>query len=299
MTYLDGNLSRPSVEDTFVGREFPFTRRDFRQIASILLKDAGIALGEAKAPLVYSRLVKRMRRLGVENFKRYCELVETEEGDGERHHMIAALTTNVTRFFREPHHFEHLKKRVLPDLLEDARRGGRLRIWSAGCSTGEESYSIALTILSLMRDAPRFDIKILATDINKLVLAHGRQGVYSEAALAPVLRQQRADWFAPLRGDEGEKAWQVGDELRALVAFRELNLMADWPMKQAYDAIFCRNVLIYFEDSTRTQIWNRFVGLLAPRGCLYVGHSERIADSSSRFELEDFTTYRLKESAQP
>jgi chemotaxis protein methyltransferase CheR len=234
MTYSGNKVTPGVVQNVFAGREFPFTSRDFRQIADMMNQDAGIALADAKAPLVYSRLVKRLRNLGVESFKQYCELVEGTDGAGERQNMVAALTTNVTRFFREPHHFEHLKAHVLPDLLDEVRRGAPLRIWSAGCSTGEEPYSIALTILSMMGDAHRFDIKILATDINKRVLARAQQGTYGEAALSPVSRQQHAAWFVPGPDTKGEKTWSVGKELRALVSFRELNLKADWPMKRAW-----------------------------------------------------------------
>ena len=289
--------AQTAVRDAFGAREFPFTRRDFRRIAELLNKDSGIAMAEMKAPLVYGRLVRRLRELGIENFRTYCELVETPAGAQEREKMIAALTTNVTRFFREPHHFEHLRLRVLPDVLDQVRHGARLRIWSAGCSTGEEPYSIALTILSVMRDAAQFDVKVLATDISKTVLERACDGVYEDSALAPLSRQQRIDWFTPLRDGTGEKTWRVGEELRALVAFRELNLMADWPMTQAYQAIFCRNVVIYFEDRMRTTIWKRFAGLLARRGCLYVGHSERVREASE-LRPEAYAVYRLSDGGR-
>jgi chemotaxis protein methyltransferase CheR len=295
MTNSGSKVTAGILQDVFAGREFPFTPRDFRQIAEMMNKDAGIALAEAKAPLVYSRLVKRLRNLGVESFKQYCELVGGTHGAKERQNMVAALTTNVTRFFREPHHFEHLKAHVLPDLLDEVRRGAPLRIWSAGCSTGEEPYSIALTILSMMGDAHRFDVKILATDINKRVLTKAQQGTYGEAALSPVSRQQRAAWFVPGPDARGEKTWSVGNELRTLVSFRELNLMANWPMKQDYQAVFCRNVVIYFEEHMRRPIWDGIATLLAPGGWLYIGHSERIP-LSGPFELNAYTTYRLKES---
>ena len=294
MTYSDRPMTNV-VPDVFAEREFPFTPDDFRRIVDMMNQDAGIALAEAKAPLVYSRLVKRLRNLGVESFTHYCDLVGGPHGIEERQHMVAALTTNVTRFFREPHHFEHLKTHVLPDLLDEVRRGAPLRIWSAGCSTGEEPYSIALTILSMMGDAPRFDVKILATDINKRVLTRALQGIYDEASLEPVSGQQRAAWFVPAVDTHGEKTWSVGKELRALVAFRELNLKASWPMKHAYQAVFCRNVVIYFEENIRNRIWDGISTLLTPRGWLYIGHSERIS-LSGPFELKAYTTYRLKES---
>lgn len=272
-------------------REFPFTQRDFQKIASIVHDNVGISLTAVKAPLVYSRLVRRLRSLGVESFKRYCALVETDDGASEREQMIAALTTNVTRFFREPHHFEHLKTKVLPGLVEGIRRGRRLRIWSAGCSSGEEPYSIALSLLSAMPDAMHYDVKVLATDVNKIMIDKGRTGIYSDAAIAPVSRQMRADWFTRERHADGSKTWQVGDALRTLVAFRELNLMDEWPLRQAYHVIFCRNVTIYFEDDIQAQLWNRLIEKLAPEGRLYVGHSERIVDS--RLVIDGNTVYRL------
>jgi chemotaxis protein methyltransferase CheR len=277
----------------FEGREFPFTHRDFQKIATIVHEDAGISLTEVKAPLVYSRLVKRLRSLGVESFKRYCALVEAESGTGERDQMIAALTTNVTRFFREPHHFEHLKTKVLPSLVAGIRHGRPLRIWSAGCSSGEEPYSVALSILSVMPDAMHHDVKILATDVNRNVLEKGREGIYNDAAVAPISRQMRAEWFTRKRHADGSKSWHVGDALRTLVAFRELNLMDEWPMRQAYRAIFCRNVTIYFEDDMQTQIWNRLTAKLAPEGYLYIGHSERVTDCDRRMVLDGNTVYRL------
>jgi chemotaxis protein methyltransferase CheR len=286
---------RPALarHSAFDGREFAFTTRDFKRIAAIFEHDAGIVLSDVKAPLVYSRLVKRLRVLGLESFNAYCGLVESQDGTAERGRMIGALTTNVTRFFREPHHFDHLRQRVLPPLAVKVRAGAPLRIWSAGCSSGEEPYSIALTVLAVIPDATKYDVKILATDINKEVLAAGREGAYPEAVVSHLTRQQRADWFTMTRDAGGEKLWHAGEALRSLVAFRELNLMAEWPMKQAYQAIFCRNVAIYFEDGAQTQIWHRLAGQLAPGGCLYVGHSERVNGATEKFRLDGCTTYRL------
>jgi chemotaxis protein methyltransferase CheR len=169
-----------------VDGEFPLRTEDFRAIAAMLHADAGIALPEAKATLVYSRLAKRLRALGLESFREYCALAAGPEGAEERRHMLTALTTNVTRFFREPHHFEHLRTVALPPLLEAARRGGRVRLWSAACSTGQEPFSIALTVLSAMPDAAGFDVKVLATDIDPVVLAEAREGRYADACVAAV-----------------------------------------------------------------------------------------------------------------
>ena len=272
--------------------EFAFTPRDFRTIADILSEEAGIALADAKAPLVYARLVKRLRSLGMRSFREYCALVGAQAGAEERNQMIAALTTNVTRFFREPHHFEHLRQAVLPDMLQHARKGGRARIWSAGCSTGEEPYSIALTILSLMPDAPQYDIKILATDIDPDVLKVARNGAYSQPAIAPIDEAIRNQFLFPDRRTE-ERNWVVNKDVRALVSFRELNLIAEWPMKGRFQAIFCRNVVIYFEEHTRETIWRQMGGMLSPGGHLYVGHSERIASPRTQFSVTGQTIYQM------
>jgi chemotaxis protein methyltransferase CheR len=173
---------------SMVEGEFVLTPEDFRHIAHILHSYAGIALGEGKAALVYSRLAKRLRVLGLRSFREYCALIDGVEGVDERQLMTAALTTNVTRFFREPHHFDHLRETVMPRLAERARAGGRVRLWSAACSNGQEPYSMALTVLQTLPEAADLDVKILATDIDPNMVAQGYDGTYSEEALeaAPV-----------------------------------------------------------------------------------------------------------------
>jgi chemotaxis protein methyltransferase CheR len=276
-----------------VDGEFLFTAEDFRRIASMIHADAGIALTENKATLVYSRLAKRLRSLGLQSFKDYCALVADKSGLDERQKMLAALTTNVTRFFREPHHFEHLAKSVLPPLLDQAKRGGKVRIWSAACSSGPEPYSIAVTILNLMPDAANYDIRILATDIDPNVVAFGRAGVYTDELAAGVSREDLNKWFEPASGQRGEKSWAVGEEMQALVSFRELNLIGDWPMKGKFDAIFCRNVVIYFEEATQSRIWSRFLPLMNRNARLYIGHSERVTGPAATALVGDgLTTYK-------
>jgi chemotaxis protein methyltransferase CheR len=283
---------------SIVPGEFLMTNSDFRQIAAMLHADAGIHLAEAKATLVYSRLAKRLRVLGLQSFRDYCTLVENSDGIDERQKMLAALTTNVTRFFREPHHFEHLRKTVLPPLLERARKGGRVRFWSAACSNGSEPYSIALTILSMLPNADSYDIKVLATDIDPNVLAEGAAGIYSDSVMAPVPADQRQHWFTSSRAKDG-KTWTANETLRSLIVFRELNLIGNWPMRGTFDGIFCRNVVIYFEEQTQAKLWSRFVPLLAPCGYLYIGHSERLSGpAANSFDSEAITTYRLKAGAQ-
>ena len=188
------SFNSTGAKHALVEGEFLFTMEDFNKIASILHGDSGIALTETKATLVYSRLAKRLRALGLENFRDYCEHIITDSGVDERQKMLAALTTNVTSFFREKHHFQHLTDHVLPPLLARAKQGGRVRIWSAACSTGQEPYSIALTVLSMMPDAGSYDIRILASDIDPNVVAEGRRGVYSEQIVQPVPEALRTRW---------------------------------------------------------------------------------------------------------
>jgi len=274
--------------------EFEMSDRDFNDIAAMLYADAGIYISKSKTTLVYSRLVKRLRALNLESFRDYCDLVGSPQGSNERLEMLSALTTNVTRFFREPHHFEHLSAHVLPPLLESARRGGRVRLWSAACSTGPEPYSMALTVLSLEPNAASLDVRILASDIDPRVVEEGRRGVYPVAALAEAPAALRKRHFATIGGDE-RRGLQASDELRRLVVFRTLNLNGVWPMPGKFHAIFCRNVVIYFDEQTQQTVWSKFAGKLERGGVLYIGHSERVTGpAASRFVSDGVTAYRLR-----
>lgn len=283
--------ARQDRSTPLVPGEFLFMASDFATIAATLHADSGIYLPEAKATLVYSRLAKRLRALGLREFSEYCELVTSPDGADERRAMLAALTTNVTRFFREPHHFDHLREHVLSPLVAAARKGQRIRLWSAGCSTGQEPYSMGLVLLGLIPEAVQLDVRILATDIDPVVVQTARDGVYDEESASAIPRELRR-WLTPAADQPG--SWQVGSELRRLVSFRELNLLGRWPMKGRFQAIFCRNVAIYFEETTQQQLWDRFAGALAPGGRLYVGHSERAV--GDMLEPDGLTTYRLRES---
>ena len=291
MTALPATTSGRARGPPLVDGEFPLEAGDFAAIAAMLRADSGIALPEAKAVLVYSRLAKRLRILQLASFRDYCALVSSEGGAQERRHMLTALTTNVTRFFREPHHFEHLRTVALPPLLQAARTGGRVRVWSAASSTGQEPYSIAMSVLAAMPDAAGFDVKVLATDIDPTALAEGREGRYAEAAMAGIPAELRQRWFN--RDDNG--GWRASEGLRALITFRELNLIGQWPMRQAFHAVMCRNVAIYFDDETQSTLWNRFAPLVEAGGHLYIGHSERVAGPAARcFEHAGLTTYRKR-----
>lgn len=275
--------------DVLVDAEFRMTAKDLQDIASMIYDDAGIFLTETKASLVYSRLAKRIRRIGMDSFASYCKLVAGADGADERRQMLSLLTTNFTRFFREEHHFDHLRDEVLPELVQRAKAGGRVRLWSAGCSQGQEPYTIALTLLSVMPDAERYDVKILATDIDPLVVSHARQGVYDDAAIETVSSQLRGQWFKSL----GDGQWCVDDAVKRLIAFRELNLMRDWPFKGPFDVLFCRNVVIYFDEATQARIWSRYADMLTDGGWLYIGHSERVSgEAKDRLRNAGITTYQ-------
>ncbi|GAA0387225.1 protein-glutamate O-methyltransferase CheR [Brevundimonas terrae] len=288
-------MTMTAGRETLVDGEFPFTQADFRHIASALHSHAGIALHEGKAALVYSRLAKRLRTLGLSNFAEYIALVESPQGKDERQAMTAALTTNVTRFYREPHHFDHLRDVVMPKLAATARAGGRVRLWSAACSNGQEPYSMALTVLEKLPEANDLDVRILATDIDPNMVAEGRLGIYSDDLLAPVPASGRRH-FSPVNGRPGYS--QASEALRRMVVFNELNLIGKWPMKGMFDVIFCRNVVIYFDDATQEMIWSRFAPILSPGGALYIGHSERVSGpSAGAFKTCGLTTYQRTEGA--
>jgi len=275
--------------EALVEGEFVFTAEDFRHIAQTLHAHAGIALSEGKAALVYSRLAKRLRVLGLRSFRDYCALIDGVEGVDERQAMMAALTTNVTRFYREPHHFDHLRDKVMPELAAKARAGGRVRLWSAACSNGQEPYSMAMTVLDVLPEAAELDVRILATDIDPNMVAEGAAGVYSDDLLAPVPAASRKH-FTPVAGAPGR--FSADTTLRRLVAFKELNLIGDWPMRGRFDVIFCRNVVIYFDDATQERVWGRFTPILNPGGVLYIGHSERVTGpAAQQLQPAGLTTY--------
>lgn len=281
-----------TVEEISIGSgEYNFTKKDFRKISEIIRHEAGIVLSDAKESLVYSRLSKRIRKLGLSSFSEYCDLIESRDNKSERRELVAALTTNVTGFFRESHHFDYLKERILPSLIARAKAGEQIRMWSAACSSGQEPYSMALTLLQEMPDANRYDIRILATDIDANILSIAEHGIYDESLILPVPERLRSKWFRLVDADK--KRFQVADEVRQLVAFRQLNLVGNWPIKKKIQVIFCRNVVIYFDNDTQEQLWSRFMDVLDKDGALYVGHSERITGPAAQYVKSDgITSYR-------
>lgn len=262
-------LSR-TTDDVAVPGEFLFTWRDFSVIADLLYRMSGIHLQESKATLVYSRVAKRVRALGLPDFETYCDLVRSPGSEEEQSALLSSLTTNVTRFFREPHHFDHLRDNVLPRLSQAAKSGARVRLWSAGCSAGHEPYTMAMTVLDAMPDAPSLDVRILASDIDPLIVKRAADASYTSDDIEPVPAAMRSRYLVRDGG-----AWTVSEDIRRLVSFRTLNLLGDWPMRGRFDVIFCRNVAIYFDDPTQTRLFGRFGEAMQDGGQLYIGHSER------------------------
>jgi chemotaxis protein methyltransferase CheR len=267
---------------------------EFRFLRDFVHRHCGIALSEQKRQLVQGRLLRRLRGLGLGDFRSYCELL-ARDPDSELGDLASAISTNVTAFFREAHHYELLERELLPSWLERKRRSGdRLRLWSAGCSTGEEPYALAMVLAEALAGAGgTLDAKILATDLSPQALAQARRGVYALDRLGGVSEERRRRWF--LRG-EGDRAGlaAVHPRLRELVAVLPLNLLHEWPMQGPFDAIFCRNVVIYFDQPTKRRLFERYAGMLAPGGYLFLGHSESMHGLSDAFELVGRTVYRKR-----
>ena len=283
-------MQGPVTDGSAVSRELVMSPAAFGRISRILNEVSGISLQETKESLVYSRLAKRIRALRMSSFEEYCDHISSDHGEEERGELLSALTTNVTRFFREPHHFADLTKAVL-EPIKARPSGRRVRIWSAACSSGEEPYSIAMTVLETLPRAHEMDVRILATDIDPKVVARGEAGIYPAATVTPLSDRQRES-FLISSGDH----WELRSEPRALIRFARLNLMERFPMQGKFDAIFCRNVAIYFDKPTQESLWQRLVDQLHPGGRLYIGHSERISGPAlDRLDLAGVTTYSVRD----
>jgi chemotaxis protein methyltransferase CheR len=250
------------------------TDTSFECIARIAHEQAGLMLPHSKKNMVKSRVVRRLRALKMSSFEDYADLVRGPRGADELRSLISALTTNVSQFFRENHHFDLLRQTILPPLLQRAAKGGKVRIWSAGCSNGQEPYSIAMVLNDLEPDLATRDIRILATDIDPEVLAFARAGSYPLTMAEGVPAALLARYFRPDTADPGQR--RASEKLSRLISFQELNLHERWPMQGAFDVIFCRNVLIYFDAPMQQRLLSRFRDILAPQGWLLLGHSERI-----------------------
>ena len=267
--------------------EIALSDREFERVKQRVYAQAGISLSDAKRTLVVSRLGKIVRQLGLSSIAAYLDFLEHSGGVDDAQRFVNALTTNLTRFYREDHHFAHLVDHV--GRLMSTRRGARprLRIWSAGCSTGQEPYSITMSLLARFPNLKKWDFLVLATDIDTSVVERARTGIYPISELSG-LNGERAALFEKL----ADGRIRVPAAARERVVFKPLNLMDAWPMTGPFDAIFCRNVAIYFDKPTQARLFGRLGEMLAPDGYLYVGHSENLGGKVSNFKLVGQTIYR-------
>jgi chemotaxis protein methyltransferase CheR len=275
--------------------EFELSDADFGRIRRLVKERSGIVLGEHKRALVFARLCRRLRELGLRRFSDYVPLVENAGGD-EAVRFVNAITTNVTEFFREPHHFEALAA-ILPSLWQRHAQDRRVRLWSAGCSTGEEPYSLAIVLRENPPPPGTWDIKILATDLDSDVLRAGEAGIYVLEKLARLSQARLARWFDRGAGADADLV-RVSPEVRALVTFKRLNLLEPWPMQGPFDLIFCRNVIIYFDDETRATLMRRFGTLLREEGHLFLGHSESLVGSADAFAPRGKNLYQKRRASR-
>ena len=270
-------------------REFAFYDEDFQALRALVRSLTGIHLTEQKRELVYGRLTRRLRALRLRSFAEYRELLNRDER--ELTELCNAITTNLTSFFREPHHFQYLREQWLAPLAAAGGGGRRLRIWSAACSSGEEPYSIAITVLENLPSPERWDVRILATDLDSEMLERAQRGVYPLERLSGVSAERQARFFHELR--EGHTAHrQITSEVAALVTFKQLNLMHILPMKGPLDVIFCRNVVIYFDKDTQRELFARISRLQRPGDLLFLGHAESLFKVSESYALIGKSIYR-------
>lgn len=268
-----------SFSDT--AREFAFGDAEFDFLVQLTHQRTGIVLNQNKRDMVYARLTRRLRMLGLDSFEAYCTLLRSDAGDEEMGPLVNAITTNLTHFFREPHHFASLREQ-----LQRGTPGRRFRVWSAGCSSGMEPYSMAMTLLDAVPNIAQWDARILATDIDSGMLETARAGFYPGEEfenIPPVCRR-----YVALQ----EERICIEQAPRELIRFRHLNLLEDWPMRGKFDVIFCRNVVIYFDTPTKRRLFKRYAEMLVPGGLLCIGHSESLPANVGGLVPAGRTTYR-------
>jgi len=266
-------------------KEFLMTERDFDEIADLALKHTGIVLGRHKANMVYGRIARRLRQLKYSTFADYLEYLR-EHFSEESTNFINLITTNLTSFYREPHHFDFLNETVIPELKRKTDK--KIRIWSSGCSIGQEAYTIAFTMAEAHL-AASYDLKILATDLDSNVVKTGSEGIYPADDLMSVPDEVVEKYFE--RSRDGNQV-RVKKSMRDLVHFKRLNLLESWPMKGKFDVIFCRNVVIYFNRDTQKTLFNRYADYLPTGGYLIIGHSESLNGLTDRFKSVGNTVYQ-------
>lgn len=273
--------------------KFTFTEKDFQRVRGLVSQHTGISLSEAKKDMVYSRLAKRVRELGLASFADYLAYLDGVDADDELVSFTNAITTNLTAFFRENHHFDYLARVVLPELIQKNAKEKKLRIWCCAASTGEEPYSIAMVVDEMLPKERGWDVKILATDIDTHVLGVAKKGVYRQDQIKDVLQHRKERYF--LKGKNANTGYVcVSPVLKNRIVFKPLNLMHTWPIKGPIDVIFCRNVVIYFTKETKKLLINQFADLMEEGDYLFMGHSEALHDISDKFSSLGQTIYRRR-----
>jgi len=275
---------RSAVDISKTG-DIPLSDKEFERLRGLVRAHTSIELPDIKRGLVHSRFLKRLKALGLSNFDQYCDLIDNEESP-EIEEFVNAITTNFTRFFREQHHFDYLR-----ELLSEHQQDRKLRIWSAGCATGEEPYSIAMALHDLIDDIAAWDIRILATDIDTDALRSASEGIYPQSKIDDLDERILKRWFQRGRGLFAGRA-RVQPALREMISFKELNLFASWPMSKPFDIIFCRNVVIYFGLDAKKALFARFAEAQRPGDYLFAGHSENIGRLCDRYKAVGNTVYR-------
>ncbi|MEW5816299.1 MAG: protein-glutamate O-methyltransferase CheR [Spirochaetota bacterium] len=267
---------------------YTISDREFKLFQELIYRETGIFLPAEKKLLLVSRLSKRLRALGLSNFSRYYDYLHASPDTAqELIMMINRITTNKTDFFREPHHFEYLKNELFPQFKRDNQKN--IRIWSAGCSTGEEAYSLALTVAEIFGEKPVEDIKILATDLDTSVLEWAEKGIFTPERVTPIPKLLLAKYMSKLN----DGSWEIKTTIKRMIYFRRLNLITPkFPFTHGFDIIFCRNVLIYFKKEDRFALIEKLHSVLRENGCLFLGHSESLLNNNLGFQLLRNTIYR-------
>ncbi|MEO1329940.1 MAG: protein-glutamate O-methyltransferase [Pseudomonadota bacterium] len=261
------------------------TDAQFQQVADMVGRLTGIVIKEHKREMIHSRLSRRLRARSLSTFKEYLDLLSSPAGESELGELINAVTTNLTSFFREKHHFDHLRDKVIAPMAASGAQ--RLRIWSSAASSGEEPYSIAMTVMAAPGFSKFGDARMLATDIDTNILARAEAGRYPADRVAAIPDALRSRYLDP--AGEG---FAFKSEVKRFISFRQLNLLHDWPMSGPFDVIFCRNVLIYFDAPTKRAVVDRMVRMIRPDGVLYLGHSESLLGDHPLLRSEGQTIYR-------
>jgi chemotaxis protein methyltransferase CheR len=267
----------------------------FERFSRLVYQECGINLHNGKRELLQARLNKRLRATGMTSYRQYYDYVTSPNNSGEIIHFLDSISTNLTYFFREPRHFEFLERTALPELISSkvSKNEMRVRIWSAGCSTGEEPYSLAMSVLSHLHDSGKWDFRILATDISTRVLEVGAKGIYTKDKIGKVPQALQKTYFQRQRTQDGEY-FEVIPMLRRIVTFRRLNLKENYPFSGPFDFIFCRNVMIYFDKETQQQLIRKMANYLALGGYFMVGHSESLTGLDHPLTYVQPSTYRKK-----